>query len=158
MRSTSWAARVCVAMMRGGRKLQSLGRQISAFIDTHGVREDMQDVLTPLAGLVRQVTQLTTEIGLKSVGDPARVGAVAVDYLRVVGHLVLAYLFARMAQVALDAQRAQAQRGEPADPFYVAKLHTARFYVTKLLPETAGLIRSAHSGAAPLMAMDAALF
>ena len=71
---------------------------------------------------------------------------------------VFAYLFARMAQVALDAQRTQAERGQPADPFYAAKLHTARFYVTKLLPETAGLIRSAHSGAAPLMAMDAALF
>lgn len=142
----------------GGRKLQSLGRQISAFIDTHGVREDLQDFITPLAQLTRQVTQLTTEIGLKSVGQPAWVGAVAVDYLRVVGHLVFAYLFARMAQVALDAQRAQAERGQPADPFYAAKLHTARFYVTRLLPETAGLIRSAHSGAAPLMAMDAALF
>ena len=42
--------------------------------------------------------------------------------------------------------------------FYVAKLHTARFYFAKLLPETAGLIRSARAGLAPLMAMDEALF
>ena len=44
------------------------------------------------------------------------------------------------------------------DPFYTAKLHTARFYFAKLLPETAGLIRSARAGAAPLMAMDEAMF
>ena len=56
-----------------------------------------------------------------------------------------------MAKVAL----AKAASG---DPFYAAKLATARFYFAKLLPETAGLIRSARSGVAPMMAMDAAMF
>ena len=79
----------------------------------------------------------------------------AVDYLRVVGHLVFAYFWARMAQVALD--RIQAD-GDAVDPFYRAKLHTARFYFAKLLPETASLIRTARSGPASLMAMDESLF
>jgi hypothetical protein len=56
-----------------------------------------------------------------------------------------------MAKVALDKQN-------DGDPFYTAKLATARFYFAKLLPETAGLMRSARSGVAPLMAMDADLF
>ena len=56
-----------------------------------------------------------------------------------------------MAKVALAKQGS-------GDPFYVAKLGTARFYFQKLLPETAGLIRSARSGSASLMAMDEALF
>jgi hypothetical protein len=64
---------------------------------------------------------------------------------------VYAYFFARMAKVALQKQGS-------GDPFYTAKLHTARFYFTKLLPETAGLIRTARSGVSPLMAMDEALF
>jgi hypothetical protein len=58
-----------------------------------------------------------------------------------------------MAKVALAKQKAS-----PDDPFYVAKLATARFYFAKLLPETASLIRSARAGAEPLMALDAALF
>ena len=78
-------------------------------------------------------------------------GAAAVDYLRVVGHLVFAYFWARMAKIALAKQ-------DSGDPFYTAKLATARFYFAKLLPETAGLIRSARAGMAPLMAMDEALF
>jgi hypothetical protein len=56
-----------------------------------------------------------------------------------------------MAKLALEKQIG-------GDPFYSAKLHTARFYFAKLLPETAGLIRSARAGLAPLMAMDEALF
>ena len=47
---------------------------------------------------------------------------------------------------------------DSGDPFYKAKLATARFYFAKLLPETAGLIRSARAGMAPLMDMEEALF
>ena len=60
-----------------------------------------------------------------------------------------------MAKVALEKQANPATAG---DPFYAAKLVTARFYFAKLLPETASLIRSARAGARPLMALDAALF
>ena len=47
---------------------------------------------------------------------------------------------------------------DAGDRFYTAKLATARFYFAKLLPETAGLIRSARAGLAPLMAMDESMF
>ena len=80
-----------------------------------------------------------------------QVGAAAVDYLRVVGHMCFAYFFAQAAKIALAKK-------DSGDPFYTAKLATARFYFAKLLPETAGLIRSCRAGAAPLMAMDEALF
>jgi hypothetical protein len=56
-----------------------------------------------------------------------------------------------MARVALDKR-------DSDDPFYAAKLATARFYFAKLLPETAALIRSTRAGLAPLMAMDAESF
>ncbi len=51
-----------------------------------------------------KVTKLTTEIGMKAFQNPDEVGAAAVDYLRVCGHLVFAYLWARMAKVALEKQ------------------------------------------------------
>ena len=141
-----------------GARLKKFGREIAAFVDEHGVSEAMQEFVNPLADLGDKVTKLSTELGMKAFQNPDEVGAAAVDYLRVVGHLCFAYLFARMAQVALAAQaKAQAQGTEP-DPFYTAKLHTARFYFAKLLPETATLIRNARAGSASLMAMDAALF
>ena len=64
---------------------------------------------------------------------------------------MFAYLWARMAKVALAKESS-------GDPFYAAKLAVARFYFAKLLPETAGLIRTARAGVAPMMAMDASMF
>jgi len=134
-----------------GKKLKKFGALVQQFIEDEGVVEAMQEFVNPLADLGDKVTKLTTELGMKAFGNADEVGAAAVDYLRVCGHLVFAYFFARMAKVAL------AKQGN-GDPFYTAKLATARFYFAKLLPETAGLIRSCRAGLAPLMAMDEALF
>ena len=134
-----------------GKKLKAFGKKIAAFVEEEGVREDMQEFINPLADLGDKVTKLTMEIGMKAMGNPDEVGAAAVDYLRVVGHLAFAFLFAQQARIALDKQ-------DSGDPFYTAKLNTIRFYFAKLLPETASLIRTARAGLQPLMAMDEALF
>ena len=134
-----------------GRKLKKFGKLVADFVDQEGTNEAMQEFVNPLADLGDKVTKLSTEIGMKAFANADEAGAAAVDYLRVCGHLVFAYFWARMARIALDKQGG-------GDPFYTAKLHTARFYFAKLLPETAGLIRSARAGAAPLMAMDEAMF
>jgi hypothetical protein len=134
-----------------GARLKKFGRLIAEFVEEEGTDEAMQEFVNPLADLGDKVTKLTTELGMKAFGNADEVGGAAVDYLRVCGHLVFAYFWARMAKVALAKQ-------DGGDAFYTAKLHTARFYFAKLLPETAGLIRSARAGVAPLMAMDEALF
>ena len=134
-----------------GAKLKKFGKIIAEFVEEEGTDEAMQEFVNPLADLGEKVTKLTTEIGMKAIKNPDEVGAAAVDYLRVVGHLVFAYMWARMAKVALAKQGG-------GDPFYAAKLGTARFYFAKLLPETATLIRTARAGAAPMMDFEAALF
>ena len=134
-----------------GAKLKKFGQLIAEFVEDEGTNEAMQEFINPLADLGDKVTKLTTELGMKAFGNADEVGAAAVDYLRVVGHLCFAYFWARMAKVALEKQAS-------GDVFYTAKLHTARFYFAKLLPETASLIRTARAGLTPLMAMDAALF
>ena len=138
-----------------GKKLKKFGKLIADFVEQEGTHEAMQEFINPLADLGDKVTKLTTELGMKAFGNADEVGAAAVDYLRVVGHLCFAYFFARMAKLALDKQ---ADAATASDPFYAAKLHTARFYFAKLLPETASLIRSARAGLTPLMAMEEALF
>jgi alkylation response protein AidB-like acyl-CoA dehydrogenase len=134
-----------------GARLKAFGRKIATFIEEHGTEEAMQEFIDPLADLGDKVTKLTAELGMKAFGNADEVGAASVDYLRVVGHLLFAYFWARMAKVALDRQGS-------GDPFYAAKLATARFYFAKLLPETAWLIRSARAGVKPLMEMEDSLF
>jgi hypothetical protein len=134
-----------------GAKLKKFGQKIAAFVEDEGTSEAMQEFVNPLADLGDKLTKLTTELGMKAFGNADEVGAAAVDYLRICGHLVFAYFWARMAKVALEKQGS-------GDPFYTAKLATARFYFAKLLPETAGLIRTARSGSKVMMEMDEALF
>ncbi|RXZ36275.1 acyl-CoA dehydrogenase [Oxalobacteraceae bacterium CAVE-383] len=138
-------------LMDNGAKLKKFGAQIQAFVEENGIDENMSEFITPLADIGGKVTKLTMEIGMKAFQNPDEVGAAAVPYLRVVGHLVYAYLFARMAKIALEKK-------DSGDTFYTAKLATARFYFARLLPETAMLIRQARSGSGNLMALDADLF
>ena len=60
--------------------------------------------------------------------------------MRLVGHFVYAYFWARMAKIAIDKQA----EGD--------------FYYAKLLPETATFLKQIRAGSDPLMAMDVALF
>ena len=135
-----------------GASLKKFGKLVGALVAEEGVNEKMSEFITPVAVLGEQLTKFTTEIGFKGFQNPDEVGAAAVDYLRVAGHFVFGYLFARMAQVALREIAAG-----NADPFYVAKLQTARFYFAKLFPETATLMRTARAGSKVLMDTDAAL-
>lgn len=135
-----------------GASLKKFGKLVAKLVEEEGVNEKMAEFINPIAMLGDQLTKFTTEIGFKGFQNPDEVGAAAVDYLRVAGHFVFGYLFARMAQVALREIAAG-----NTDPFYVAKLQTARFYFAKLFPETATLMRTARAGSKVLMDTDAAL-
>ena len=135
-----------------GATLRKFGKLVAQLVEQEGVNEKMAEFITPIAILGEQMTKFTTEIGFKGFQNADEVGAAAVDYLRVAGHLVYGYFWARMAQVALR----QIAAGN-TDNFYLAKLQTARFYFAKLFPETETLMRTARSGAKVLMDTDAAL-
>ena len=138
-------------LMDNGAKLRKFGDKVKAFVEENGTNEALSEFITPLGDIGDKVGKLTMEIGMKAFQNQDEVGAAAVPYLRVVGHMVFAYFFAQMAKIALEKQ-------DSGDSFYKAKLATARFYFSRLLPETAMLIRQARSGAANLMALEADLF
>ena len=137
-------------LSNNGATLKKFGKLIGQLVAEEGVNEKMAEFITPIAILGDQMTKFTTEIGFKAFQNPDEVGAAAVDYLRVAGHMVFGYFWARMAQVALREIAAG-----NSDTFYLAKLQTARFYFAKLFPETATAMRSARSGAKVLMDTDA---
>jgi hypothetical protein len=142
-------------LMDNGAKLRKFGKLVQDFVEENGTSPAMSEFVTPLADLGDKVQKLTMELGMKALADQNEVGAAAVDYLRVLGHLVFAYFWARAAKVALARIAAD---GDRVDPFYRGKLATARFYFQRLLPETASHIRAARSGAKNLMEFEAAWF
>ena len=133
-----------------GATLKKFGKLIAALVEEEGVNEKMAEFINPIAYLGDKMGKLTTELGFKAFQNADEVGAAAVDYLRVAGHLVFGYFWARMAQVALREIAAG-----NTNPFYQAKLQTARFYFAKLFPETASLMLTARAGSRALMDTEA---
>ena len=137
-------------LQNNGATLKKFGKLVARLVEEEGVNEQMSPFITPIAMLGDQMTKFTTELGFKAYQNADEVGAAAVDYLRVLGHLVFGYFWARMAQVALREIAAG-----NTDPFYQAKVQTARFYFAKLFPETATRMQTARAGSKVLMEADA---
>ena len=133
-------------MHDNGEKLGKFAAIIQGFIKANSGNSAMAEFLVPLSALLADVLKLTAELGAKAKNDPDEIGAAATSYLRLLGHLTYAWLWARMAGAA---------RERAGDVFYDAKLATARFYYARLLPETASLLQTARSGAVNLMTIPA---
>jgi len=88
-------------LSNNGATLRKFGKLVAKLVEEEGVNEKMAEFINPIAYLGDQMTKFTTEIGFKGFQNADEVGAAAVDYLRVAGHLVFGYFWARMAQVAL---------------------------------------------------------
>jgi len=111
---------------------------------------ELAEFVKPLTEAVGRLQQLTAWIYQQMADDPMEAGAASSDYLRMFALTAMAFVWTRQAAVA---QRKLAA-GEGRAKFYQAKLNTARFFMTRMLPETLGLDARIRAGAAPIMAPD----
>lgn len=131
-----------------GRYLRQFFHPVLDFIETHQETEALQDFIPSLHKAVGRLQQATSIVGMKALANPDEAGAASVDYLRLFALTVLAYLWAQAVLVAEEKKD-----GEEA-LFYQSKLQTARFYYTKLLPQTSSLFATIMAGVGPLMSLD----
>jgi len=134
-----------------GRMLRRFFHPAQAFVDSHKDDPAMAEFVTPLARALGGLQKITVHLAQTGLGKPEEAAAGATEYLRAFGLVALALIWARMAEVAL----AKADDADEAD-FYKAKLATARFYMQRILPQTAGLMGAIMGGGKTLMAFDAA--
>ncbi|MDY3197926.1 MAG: acyl-CoA dehydrogenase C-terminal domain-containing protein [Pseudomonadaceae bacterium] len=134
----------------GGAYFKVFADEIRGFITDNDAGE-MQEFVQPLAAALDNLQQLTDLVIERSRANPNEIGAASVEYLHAFGYTAYAYMWARMARVALDA-------AEDADGFYQAKLGTARFFFKRLLPRIHSLSESVRAGSEVLFELDAAQF
>ena len=133
----------------GGAFFKVFAAEIQDFIAANNDGA-MAEFVQPLQRALDNLTQLTEEVIERSRSNPNEVGAASVEYLHTFGYTAYAYMWARMASVALAAQ--------DADDFYQAKLSTARFYFKRLLPRIHSLSESVRAGSDVLFELDSAQF
>jgi len=133
-----------------GAGLKLFLAEIQAFIAANGDNPAVAEFLPVLGARANEWGTLTRSVLQRAAANPEELGAASWDYLFYSGYVALAYWWARAV--------AAAQASAHPDAFKQAKLETARFYYARILPRTLAHAASMESGAAPLMAMDAARF
>ncbi len=130
----------------GGQTLALLIAEMRDFSTSATSVSGMDEFLNPLNGAVDNLESLAAYV-LEQVkaGDANAIGAASVEFLHVMGFTLYTYMWAMMSKAVLSGDCAQ------GDAFAQAKLHTARFFVQRLLPQASGLSESIRNGSASLM-------
>jgi alkylation response protein AidB-like acyl-CoA dehydrogenase len=137
----------------GGRALTSFFNEVGAFAKEHASNEALKPFLAPLDASVKHLQQATMWLMQNAMAKPDNAGAASTDYMHLFGLVALGYMWARMAKVAQDKI---ASAGE--QPYLKTKLVTGRFFMERMLPETALRLARIQAGAGTIMELPAEAF
>ncbi len=135
----------------GGRMLRFFFHPLSARLERTTADPALKEFAEPLSVAFARLQQVSQYIAAKAMVNPDEAGAASSDYLRMFGLVALGDMWLRMAEVAIG--KLPTANGNRT--FYEAKVKTARFFMTKMLPEVHGLFARIMAGAGPVMALEA---
>jgi alkylation response protein AidB-like acyl-CoA dehydrogenase len=137
----------------GGRAMQAFFGEVQVYIKAHG-DDAMKPFVGPLTTALGHLQQATMWLMQNALGKPDNGGAAATDYLALFGLCALGYMWCRMAESA----QAKIAAGDGAAERMKAKFVTARFFMERMLPETATHLARIQAGAASTMELPAEAF
>ncbi|PHQ15181.1 acyl-CoA dehydrogenase C-terminal domain-containing protein [Marinobacter profundi] len=141
-----------VLLMTQGGAVREFTLKIANFARKQLTDKRMRPFALELLKLTAQWNLLTVRIMLAARKDRDLVSAAANDFLMFSGYVTMAYMWARMAAVAVDKLD---NGGNDAAEFYNAKLATAEFYYDRLLPRAQAHATSMLSPTRNLMQLEA---
>jgi alkylation response protein AidB-like acyl-CoA dehydrogenase len=131
----------------GGRALMAFLGEVGAYVKEKSADETMKPYVVPLGAAAGHLQQASMWFMQNALTKPDNAGAGAYDYMHLFGLVALGYMWARMAEAAL----AKMPNADGAAPRYNAKLVSARFFMQRMLPETATHLARIQSGAGSTM-------
>lgn len=139
----------------GGRAVMALFKEIGDFCEENRGDEAMSGFTKALKKGLNDVQAATMWFMQNAMAKPDNAGAGSTDYMHLFGLVVLGYMHAKMAKVANDEL---AKGGSSREDFLRNKLITARFFMDKLMPETALRKARIETGADTMMELAAEAF
>ncbi|MCO6187166.1 acyl-CoA dehydrogenase C-terminal domain-containing protein [Rhizobium sp. L1K21] len=139
----------------GGRAVMALFKEIGDFCEANREDEAMSGFTKALKKGLNDAQASAMWFMQNAMAKPDNAGAGSTDFMHLFGLVVLGYMHARMAKVANDEL---AKGGSPREDFLKNKLITARFFMDKLMPETALRKARIETGADTMMELAAEAF
>lgn len=128
-----------------GRMARRFAAIVQRDLEAAAKVETIAPLVPPVADAMSRMQRTTAELLARAAKNPDEIGAAAVDYLRMFGLASTGWMWIRMAVAAskLGGKGAALREG---------KLATARFYVSKLLPQVRALSAQIDAGSEAVMA------
>jgi hypothetical protein len=139
--------------LNGGRAVQAFFAEVDEFYQSNRADEKMAPYTKALKKGLDDLQSATLWLMQNAIQKPDNAGAASTDYMHLFGLVALGYMWARMAKAA---QARLAAGGETA--FWEAKLVTGRYFMERVMPETAAHLARISSGADTMMALPAEAF
>jgi hypothetical protein len=138
----------------GGRALQAFFKEVGEFCEENCSNEKMAPYTKALKKGLGDLQAATMWLMQNAIQKPENAGAASTDYMHLFGLVVLGYMWGRMAKTALLGLA----DGAGDAPFLEAKLITGRYFMERIMPETAVRLARISSGAETMMALPAEAF
>ncbi|RWM40095.1 acyl-CoA dehydrogenase [Mesorhizobium sp.] len=139
----------------GGRAVQAFFKEVGEFCEENRADEKMAPFTKALKKGLNDLQSATMWLVQNGMAKPDNAGAASTDYMHLFGLVALGYMWGQMAK---SAQAKLAEGANGAASFYDNKLVTARFFMERIMPETATRLARISSGADTLMALPAEAF
>ena len=131
----------------GGRALMAFFNEVTGYIKDKGADAGMKPYVAPLSVALGHLQQASKWFMQNALAKPDNAGAGATDYMHMFGLVALGYMWCKIAEAAL----VKLPKANGSAPRMNGKLVTARFFMERMLPETAAHLARIQAGAASTM-------
>lgn len=136
---------------KGGAAALALFNMINSYINANESDPQLEAFVKPLRRGLDSLQGATLWLAQHGMTNPDDAGAGAVDYLRLMGIVVVGWMWARMAKLAQAKLGAKPENAS----FYREKLVSARYWMERMMPECPMLRERVEAGSATVMASEA---
>ena len=135
----------------GGRAVQAFFKDVGDFCEANRADEKMAPFTKALKKGLNDLQTATMWLVQNAMAKPDNAGAASTDYMHLFGLVWLGYMWGMRAKAALA-------RPAGSSPLHDNKLVTARFFMERIMPETATRLARVSAGADTMMALPAEAF
>jgi len=134
----------------GGRAIMAFFNEVQTYLKERANSDAMNVYLKPLGQSLAHLQQASMWFVQNAMAKPDNAGAGSYDYMHLFGLVALGYMWCRIAEAAL----AKLPKANGSAARLNAKLVTARFFMDRMLPETATRLARIEAGAGSTMELS----
>ncbi|MCA0278362.1 MAG: acyl-CoA dehydrogenase, partial [Proteobacteria bacterium] len=139
----------------GGRAVQAFFKEVGEFCEAGRSDEKMAPFTKALKKGLNDLQAATMWLVQNGMTNPDNAGAASTDYMHLFGLVALGYMWGRMVKTA---QEKLANGAGDQATFLENKLVTGRYFMERVMPETAAHLARISTGSATMMTLPAEAF